>query len=466
MGRDGTALRVCHVFANVAGGRWVYDQTDRLRDHGCACTVVLAGEEGPTVDLIRGAGIPIHAADFRLFGLKALLSFPWRVIRLAAWMRRQRFDVVQSHIMPSTLFARPAAWLADVPVRLEMSTSPFYMQAPSMRWMEKATAWMETGLIPSCELTARLYREAGIAERLVQPVLYYGPDEDRFDPERTRPEGLRAEFGLPEDTPLIGSVAIFYPKCKGSSFVPPDTRHRYIKGHTDIILAMHRVRREFPAARLVMVGTGWGPDGPAAEADLREFVRREGLEDVVLFAGWRPSTAAVYMDLDVSVQASLNENLGGTIESLLMARPTVATRVGGMVDSVIDGRTGILVRPEDPDDLAGGMLELLRDRERAEALGRAGREWMLSRFTLSTTVPALAGIYRRQRAAAPGAFRLHVSAARLAVAALIAGPILARAIFDLLVTSVVPRQLARLRRGSGSRGSAPMTLPEPAARRS
>ena len=125
---------------------------------------------------------------------------------------------------------------------------------------------------------------------------------------------------------------------------------------------MHRVLRAFPDARLAMIGCGWGLRGPEAEAELQAFAEREGLSGAVLWAGWRPDTAAVYMDLDVSVQASLNENLGGTIESLLMARPTVATRVGGMVDSVIDGRTGILVRPGDPEDLARGIVELLRDR--------------------------------------------------------------------------------------------------------
>jgi len=440
-------LRVCHVFAGVAGGRWVHDQVDRLRDHGCEVAVALAGEQGPTVDLCRSAGIPVKGFDFRTSGLKALITLPWRVLKLAWWMRRERFDVVQSHTIASTLFARPAAWFADVPVRLEMSTSPFYMQAPSIRRLEVATAWMETGLIPSCAVTERLYREAGLPERLIQPVLYYGPDAERFDPELTKPEGLRAEFGLPAGAPLIGSIAIFYPKCKDNSFVPPDTRDRYIKGHYDVILAMHRVRREFPAARLMMIGCGWGPRGHEAEQDLRAFVVREGLEDVVLFPGWRSSTAAVYMDLDVSVQASLNENLGGTIESLLMARPTVATRVGGMVDSVIDGRTGILVRPEDPEDLARGILDLLRDRDRAAALGRAGRKLMLSHFTLSTTVPALAAIYRRQRDSAPGAFRLHVGATRVILASLLAPFLFARAIFDYVATAFLPARLARLRGG-------------------
>jgi glycosyltransferase involved in cell wall biosynthesis len=439
-------LRVCHVFAGVAGGRWVHDQVDRLRNHGCEVRVLLAGEEGPTVDLCRSAGIPVTGFDFSSRGLKAFLTLPWRVIRLAWWMREQRFDVVQSHTIASTLFARPAAWFADVPVRLEMSTSPFYMQAPSMRRLEVATAWMETGLIPSCALTEQLYRQAGVSERLIQPILYYGPDEARFDPERAKPEGLRAEYGLAADTPLIGSIAIFYPKCKDNSFVPPDTRNRYIKGHYDVILAMHHVRRLFPEARLMMIGCGWGLKGPEAEADLRAFVAREGLGEAVIFAGWRPSTAAVYMDLDVSVQASLNENLGGTIESLLMARPTVATRVGGMVDSVIDGRTGILVRPEDPEDLARGIIELLRDRDRAAALGKAGRELMLSRFTLSTTVPALAAIYRRQRASAPGAFRLHVGLLRLLLAVLLAPFLFARATFDYVATAFLPARLARLRR--------------------
>ncbi|HEX9933018.1 MAG TPA: glycosyltransferase family 4 protein [Allosphingosinicella sp.] len=444
MGQAGGPLKVCHVFAASQGGRWVCEQLDALRGHGCQGVAVLGGE-GSTAELCRSTGIAVETFPMAVFGWKALAAFPFRVLSLAWWMRRQRVDVVQSHIMASTFYARPAAWLADVPVRLEMSASPWYMQAPSPRWIEKATAWMETGLIPSCEFTARLYREAGIAERLIQPVLYYGPHEDRFVPEATEAEGLRAEFGLAEDTPLIGSIAIFYSKCADNSFVPPETRGRYIKGHTDLIDAMSDVLREFPKARLVMIGCGWGDKAAEAEEDLRAHVAARGLEDVVLFAGWRPSTAAVYIDLDVSVQASLVENLGGTIESLLMARPTVATRVGGMPESVVDGETGVLVNPGDPADLARGIRELLRDPERAARLGRAGRELMLSRFTLTTTVPGLAAIYREQRAAARGAFRLHVSLWRLLLAVLIAPPIFARACWDVLTTQILPGRLARWR---------------------
>jgi hypothetical protein len=154
----------------------------------------------------------------------------------------------------------------------------------------------------------------------------------------------------------------------------------------------------------------------------------------------------VLVDLDVSVQASVNENLGGTIESLLMARPTVATRVGGMVDSVVDGETGILVNPGDPEDLARGICTLLRDPERGAALGRAGRARMLAGFTLTTTVPRLAELYRRQRTAARGAWRPWMSLWRLLAGGVLAIPTFGRLIlWDVYALNVLPARLAGLR---------------------
>jgi glycosyltransferase involved in cell wall biosynthesis len=436
-------LKVCHVFAGTEGGRWVFDQLKALRDeHGCDVTVVLGGDEGPTVDLFRGAGIPIRSFRFAFLGWKAFFTIPVAILRLALWMRRERFDVVQSHVIQSTLFARPAAWLADVPVRLVMVTGPYYMQAPATRWMERRTAWMETGVVPSCDLTGELYRRAGVPERLIQPTLYYGPPDDRFDPERTEPAGLRAELDLPAETPLIGCVAYFYPKQPPSRLVPSEVHDRHPKGQVELIRAMKIVRRHRPEARLLLIGKGWGVQGGELERELRALAEAEGVGDVVIFTGHRADVAAVYRDLDVSVQASLNDNLGGTIESLLMACPTVATRVGGLVDSVVDGETGVLVEPDDPGDLARGILAMLDDPERARRLGAAGRARMLDRFTLSTTARGLAALYARQRGEARGAWRLPIGAGRLGLAALLHVPILGRAmLLDFYLLAVLPQLL-------------------------
>lgn len=454
-------LKVCHVFGGTEGGRWAVEQLDALAREGCECVAILAGETGSTPDLCRALGIRFKAFDFRLGGWNSLFRFPLTVLRMALWMRRERFDVVQSHVFTSTLFARPAAWLADVPVRLAMLTSPIYMQAPTLRWFEKATVRMETGVIPSCNLTSDLYREAGIPGRLIKETLYYGPPADRFDPDRATPEGLRAEFGIPKEAPLIGCVAIFYPRSGEGSLVAPDVRNRFLKGHPDLFRAMPYVLEEFPDAHLVLVGRGWGADGEAIEEEMRALVHAEGLDEVVHFAGWRPDPARVYLDLDVSVQASLADNLAGSIESLLMARPTVATRVGGLVDSVVDGQTGVLVMPADPEDLARGIRDLLRDREKAAALGRAGRALMLSRFTLETTAPALASLYRRSRAAATGAFRPLTSARRLLAAPFVASAILARGTFDILLFLRSRRRARRQR--SAALGKAAAIRPAPAS---
>jgi glycosyltransferase involved in cell wall biosynthesis len=88
-----------------------------------------------------------------------------------------------------------------------------------------------------------------------------------------------------------------------------------------------------------------------------------------VFTGFRNDVPQIYRDLDVSVQASLNENLGGTIESLLMQCPTVATRVGGLTDSVVDGVTGARVSCRSRGSRARHIAAVAR----SEACARAGR---------------------------------------------------------------------------------------------
>src|SRR5262249_46900121 len=137
--------------------------------------------------------------------------------------------------------------------------------------------------------------------------------------------------------------------------------------------------------------------------------------------------------LDVAVQASFSENLGGTIESLLMECPTVATRTGGLVDSIRDGATGVLVEPLDPGDLANGVLKLLHDPANAHRMAANGRKLMLTEFTLKTTVDALDDLYRRQhaaRAGPSGGYRPVASLLRMALAVPVFAYLVARLAWD------------------------------------
>ena len=61
----------------------------------------------------------------------------------------------------------------------------------------------------------------------------------------------------------------------------------------------------------------------------------------------------------------------------------VATRVGSVSETVLDGRTGYLVAPGDAGEIAGRVIELLRDPQRAAAMGRAGREQVLAHWSVA-----------------------------------------------------------------------------------
>jgi glycosyltransferase involved in cell wall biosynthesis len=408
--------RVCHMVASTDGARWMAEQLAGLRDrHGLDVTAIIPPTRGPLVDLLAAARVRMVTASFACEDARAVLRSAFELARL---LRRERFDVVQTHVFHTMMVGRIAAWLADVPVRAAMIAGPYHLGAAFPRAFDAGTAFMEDVVVASCALTRRLYRGLGVPdERLA--LVYYGADQRRFEPDAVTPADVRAAYGWAADAPVIGSVAWFYPVIERGPWSPPELWGRGLKGHEELLRAARVVLAERPDARFLLVGDGWGDAGRAHRREMMALAAELGLGDRVAFAGQRDDIPAVLAALDVSVQASLNDNLGGTLESLFMARPLVATRQGGFVDAVRDGATGVLVAPGDPEDLARGILALLRDPARARTLGQAGRRLMLDRFTLDRTVDDLAALYQRLLAERPPGYRLATSAAR----ALALGPV-------------------------------------------
>ncbi|CEG57211.1 glycosyltransferase family 4 protein [Legionella fallonii] len=406
-------LKICYILSTTEGGTWAFEQLRDLRNHyGYDVSVVLSGDTGTLVDKFKSESIPVHAADFDFMRPSDLFRLPIKILNLIKFLRKNRFDVTQTHLFPSMVIGRLASWVADVPIRLSMIAGPFHLEAETPRWIDKATAKMDTAILPSCEYSRQLYLKMGIPEQRLA-VVYYGPDERFFDASTTLPAGLRQEFGWSEDTPLIGMIAYFYPKLGANRWTPPALHGKAIKGHEDLIRAAPIVLREFPNAKFLLVGSGWGEQGVELMHSMQSLVKELGLQESVIFTGHRTDVPRIYRDLDVSVQASLNENLGGTIEALLMECPTVVTRVGGLVDTVLDGKTGIQVNPADSVDLAQGILRLLRDPASAQSLGKAGRARMLEYFTLKSTVKELDKLYQSLYASHNKGYRVSLSSIRL-----------------------------------------------------
>lgn len=398
--------KICQIAATTEGAAWVFEQLRDLRDrHGFEVAVILNGNEGGLVERFKSAGITVHPADFDFTSSADLLALPRKVIKLVRLLKQEQFDVIHTHLFHSMIIGRIAAWFADVPVRLSMIAGPFHLEAYTPRWIDRYTLKLDTAIIASCEFTRSLYIGMGVPkDRLA--LVYYGPDERKFNPGNVVPADLRSEFGWAADTPLIGLIAYFYPELPANRWIPKQVQGCAVKRQEDLIFAAPLILKEFPNAKIMFIGSGWEQGGKEYLERMQALVREQGLGDSVIFTGYRTDVAAVLRSLDVAVQCSVSENLGGTIESLLMECPTVATRVGGMVDSVIDGKTGVLVDPANPESLADGVLRLLRQPEIAHGYGRAGRERMLSNFTLRHTVDQLADLYREKLKDAPVGYRL------------------------------------------------------------
>jgi glycosyltransferase involved in cell wall biosynthesis len=108
----------------------------------------------------------------------------------------------------------------------------------------------------------------------------------------------------------------------------------------------------------------------------------------------------------LALSSHMEANPVSILEAMAMEKPVVATRVGSVDKAVHDGRNGYLVSPGREEELAGRLIELLRDRPRAAAFGRAGRSYVLEHASIQQMVSGyedlLEGIYRKKAAIRAG----------------------------------------------------------------
>jgi len=167
-----------------------------------------------------------------------------------------------------------------------------------------------------------------------------------------------------------------------------------IKDVPTFLQAARLVRDSREDVRFALVGDG--EERAALEALTRELC----LGDVVTFFGWRHDLDAVYGDLDVVVNASLNEGTPvALIEALAAGRPVVATSVGGTPDLIGADLRGRLVPPRAPEALAAAIVETLHESEAARRRAQAGREHVLERHSVARLVRDVDELYRELLAA-------------------------------------------------------------------
>ena len=191
-------------------------------------------------------------------------------------------------------------------------------------------------------------------------VIENGVDTQRFSESHDR-RAIRPRLGLPEDCYLIGTVGRLHP----------------VKGYADLVAALGRLAHMNGDPPHVMIA-GYAP--PEEEQRLLQQARELHVEHLLHLLGRRDDVPEVLAAMDVFTLPSHSEGMpNALLEAMAAGKPSVATRVGGCLEVMVDGETGVFVPPHSPEALADALAGLRADPTRAARLGAAAQTAMRSR---------------------------------------------------------------------------------------
>lgn len=357
----------------------------QLAREGYSVTVGCLWTHGPLEKRLAAAGV--RCVVFPVPGTLLRPNAILQMLKLTAFIRKERFSVVHTNDLYSNLFALPAAWLARVTVIISSrrDMSRWWWYTPARRKILRRIQGLSTWVLVNSEAVRQdlIARDGFDPERIV--VIYNGIDSEKF----TRPKANRRQVlpGVSRDSKTIVMVA---------------NMHAGAKGHGDLIEAARTVKEKFPESRFLLAGDG----------EMRPFfedqVRALGLGEMFVFLGHRADIPQLLSCCDIGVLASKSEGLpNAVLEYLAAGLPVVATAVGGVPEIIENEVHGLLIPPENPEALATAILRLLEDPQLRASLGKAGQERVQTRFTFPAVLESLRQVY-----APPGLSSGHAQVVR------------------------------------------------------
>ena len=357
--------------------------------------------EGRCSEAYRRAGIPVIIAPgppmltrygqhlLRMSRLAALKIFMTEMLpyslKVAREMRRRRVRVLHCNSVRSLLFAGPVPRLVGYPVVWHVRGQLL----PFGGAVRRAAELLATTIILVADA---LRKEISPKSRRKCRTIYNGIDERAFAEMDDAPPAL--PFALEDGQQLITTVAAVTP----------------FKGYHHLLAAARLVNERARDKRPVFISVG-DPFDKNYASYLRELVAEYGLDNFH-FLGWRQNPLPYYRRADVVVLPTVEReqlNIGGRVvdvrsgeglprtvlEAMYLSKPIVATNVAGTSEQILDGETGLLVPPANPEALACAILRLLEATPVArQQMGARAAERVRERFTTERMVRETAALYR------------------------------------------------------------------------
>lgn len=295
-------------------------------------------------------------------------------MRLARLLKQERIALV--HLNNSITRNHPwmiAARLAGVPcITHERGINTEFK--PRDRWLGRR--------LDAVICISAAVRENFVARHLGSlplSIIHNGLDPRQMRVTRS-PGEIRAELDVPEQTRLIGIVGNIRPW----------------KGQEVVIRALATLRDEFPDVTCLLIGDiARGEESYRAE--IEHLVAQLGLAGRVLLTGFRADVANYVNALEIQIHASTAPEPFGRVllEAMALSKPLIASGGGAVPEIVVDGTTGLLFEPGNPDALGRCLRKLLQDRKLAAQLGSQGRRRLEDEFSIDHNIELTQHLYTR-----------------------------------------------------------------------
>ncbi len=375
-------MRILHVVKTTNGARWAAHQARVVANLGADIHVALPSDQGEAVPIWQSAGATIHLLDCSL-PLRDAHRLNRRKQQIVALVDAVQPDLIHTHFVTNALMLRLALGGKRSIPRIFQVPGPLHMEKALYRRLELSLADSADYWVASSRFIKQLYTAANIpADRLF--LSYYGnplPDlatdtETPFDPL------------IPGDKKIIGNVNYMYPP---KYYLGQLTG---LKRHEDVIDALGIVLQQRNDVSGLIVGGQWG-NGSRYEASLRRRGQKTDPDNIHFAGRVAPDVALnIWHNFDCAIHVPISENCGGVVEPLTYRVPTIASRIGGLPEVIIDGKTGWLVPPRSPAALAKKICAVLDNPEDAQINASRGQRLVRTMFDVERTGEEIYAIYR------------------------------------------------------------------------
>lgn len=297
------------------------------------------------------------------------------LIEIYFFIKRNKITLVHTHSSKAGILGRFAAKLAKVKVIIHtvhgwsFNNFQHWVIRKIYIYLERIAAKFSHKIIVVSNYDKQKGLDNKIGKDNKYQVIYYGINFSEFN---QKISCFRTDNAISKDTLIVGSISCLKPqKCP-----------------QDFIRLAYLTLQQISNIKFVLVGNGVLLNKVNLE------IKKLGLQKSIILTGWRDDIADILSGIDIFVLTSLWEGLPiSVLEAMLMSKPIIATNTGGIQEVINEGKNGFLIAPRNMALMSGKLVELLKNTELRETVGKNARDYLNSNFQLQRMINSNQNLY-------------------------------------------------------------------------